>query len=371
MPVHPVPASAGETKHKLAFGLGGLGGANAHGAGFLAAANDLGIRPGMISCTSGMIEWVARYLRGDNLFTVMEEVVHKEEDLPPPFDAYNTLTAMMFGLPGVFRPAILEYWERWFTPVGHLTLKELFNRLLPAQQWVPTRPERDFEDIARTLAEADIPVMFNSFQPKAGIEYLHINEAGAKALNVRYGERDNVTVYEPITTEGVEAALWLYLYGFKDRFNNKHLIDGAYHRQFILRELDGADRIYVPRPINFRWIGALPTNLLGSRDFEINMWFNASYAGEVGKMVLVNELLASGDLDPGKFNHTDVIPINIDHQLGFLDFFYEKMSVFQDSYAKSLDVLTAWERADDRTVYPSTAPEAAPHLHHHPQPVKG
>ena len=46
----------------IAFALGGLGGFNAHGVGFLKAALDKGIEPQLISCSSGQIYWTWRYL---------------------------------------------------------------------------------------------------------------------------------------------------------------------------------------------------------------------------------------------------------------------------------------------------------------------
>ena len=45
-----------------AFALGGLGGNNAHTAGFLAATKDMGLKPNLISCTSGPIYWVSKFL---------------------------------------------------------------------------------------------------------------------------------------------------------------------------------------------------------------------------------------------------------------------------------------------------------------------
>ena len=43
---------------KIPFFLGGLGGSNAHSAGFLAAARDVGVKPDLIACTSGPLLWV-------------------------------------------------------------------------------------------------------------------------------------------------------------------------------------------------------------------------------------------------------------------------------------------------------------------------
>ena len=57
-----------KTLKKLAFALGGLGGNNARGAGFLQAALDEAVEPEMITCTTGQIYWVYRYLETQERF---------------------------------------------------------------------------------------------------------------------------------------------------------------------------------------------------------------------------------------------------------------------------------------------------------------
>ena len=49
---------------KLAFALAGLGGFNAHGAGFLQAARDNKVEPDLVTATSGQIVVLAAYLKG-------------------------------------------------------------------------------------------------------------------------------------------------------------------------------------------------------------------------------------------------------------------------------------------------------------------
>ncbi len=55
-----------ELNNSIAFALGGLSGNNAHGAGFLQAAMEMGTEPAMISFSSGQILWVFRYLQEKN-----------------------------------------------------------------------------------------------------------------------------------------------------------------------------------------------------------------------------------------------------------------------------------------------------------------
>ena len=50
---------------RLAFALAGLGGFNAHGAGFLAAAARWGVTPDLVTATSGQILVLADWLRGE------------------------------------------------------------------------------------------------------------------------------------------------------------------------------------------------------------------------------------------------------------------------------------------------------------------
>src|SRR5689334_6102132 len=114
---------------RIAFALAGLGGFNAHGAGFLAAATKCGVVPDLVTATSGQIVVLANWLAGRDL----------KESLITPGNATDPLAqvrAVLFGDPGVFRPA---YWEALarFTAwpdfrSGPLNL--VADRLLPAQQ---------------------------------------------------------------------------------------------------------------------------------------------------------------------------------------------------------------------------------------------
>ena len=49
-------------KPVVAMALGGLGGFNAHDAGVLAAAHECGLKPDIITCTSGAIFWTHLFL---------------------------------------------------------------------------------------------------------------------------------------------------------------------------------------------------------------------------------------------------------------------------------------------------------------------
>lgn len=66
---------------QVAFAVGGLGGNNAFGAGFLQAALDNDIRPAMITCTSGQIWWVSKYIQAAARKTTMPPSDYLRKDL--------------------------------------------------------------------------------------------------------------------------------------------------------------------------------------------------------------------------------------------------------------------------------------------------
>lgn len=335
----------------IAFALGGLGGSNAHGAGFLQAARDAGVRPAMISCTSGTILWVAHYLAGDDLVAVMRRMAEESNLLPAPWQDFNSVWLTATGLPGIFRPAWPEYWLRWFTPPAEPTPKALTDRMLPAQMWVPTRPPEFFGFVAQTLRASDVGVVFNSYNPQLAVEYLYINEALRQTLHVEYGDSSDAgAVYRPITPEAVEASLWLFGYGYGRNFEGEVLVDGAYHRQFILSELCEGPRtskpgvLYVVRPQNLRWLGSLPGNQFEQQDLQTELFFNASYVEQTSRIELINRLVRQGKLKDG-YREVSLQTLEIDLQRGFFEYFVEKQEVFDQARARGQVLLAAPQRA--------------------------
>jgi hypothetical protein len=92
-----------------AFALAGLGGFNAHGAGFLAAASKCNVAPDLATATSGQIIVLADWLQHKDLEKSL--VVPELENNP-----MAQLAIAFSGDPGVFRPAYLEMLERWLKP---------------------------------------------------------------------------------------------------------------------------------------------------------------------------------------------------------------------------------------------------------------
>lgn len=344
------PAQLGDAEHgRIAFALGGLGGGNAFGAGFLAAARERNIRPHAITCTSGMIVWTAHFLAGDDLRETLRkqlaEMPKSPEKLP-----FGNQFMLAKGLPGVFRPATQEYWERWsfmspFSPFGET--KEWADRLLPAQTWVPTRSPEYFAFVADTLAQSEVAIMFNAFCPPSGQEVLFLNEAACTMLGVRWQEQTPETLYMPISAEGVEAALHLYSYGYERDYFGMKLIDGAYHRQFILNELFDllapvrTETIWVVRPQNSRWMGEMPENYFEQRHMETEIGMNSSYSMQVARIERINRLVREGKLADKSIRPISLEPFQFTGKREFSDYFIESEEVFNSAYHRALDQLVA------------------------------
>src|SRR5262249_9170434 len=197
--------------------------------------------PELVTATSGQIIVLAEWLQGKDL----------EASLVNPKLEHNSfaqLAVAFGGESGVFRPAYLEALKRWWSlPLGEKNpLEGLFDRLFPAQLYVPTRKQADFDNIARVLNSAtgsdgrEIGVVFNAYNLKTGRAVLFGNEKArqlwpkekpiqqaTRSVDVRSSRSGREEpALGPITAQAVESALWLSLYGF-DHLPQPHLMDGA------------------------------------------------------------------------------------------------------------------------------------------------
>ena len=143
-----------------AFSLAGLGGFNAHGAGFLTAARDLGAVLDLVTATSGQIIVLGEWLRSPK--ADLKALLIDPTRLSGPL---GTLLTAFTGDPGIFRPATQEYWRRWSEwPKGPA---DWAAKLFPAQEYVPLRSEAYLDSIAGLLNGAPFGV-FNAYAPKNG-----------------------------------------------------------------------------------------------------------------------------------------------------------------------------------------------------------
>jgi hypothetical protein len=338
--VQPTPSRYREdaaVEKRIAFALAGLGGFNAHGAGFLKAARDARVNPELVTATSGQIIVLAEWLRGTDLETLL---VNRNQ--PP--GLLGLLQVAMTGEQGVFRPAMREYWSRWLTPPTSLT--EMWERMLPAQQCVPTRSKDYFQTVSKVLNSAPFGVVFNAYNLAAGNGVLFGNEKARRLL------KDDPL--RPITPDSVEAALWLSLYGFEHL--PERMMDGAYHRPCVIAELHEFDRIYAVRPLARGWVGRAPKSWFDVQDWQCEMWFSVGYKAEVAELQRINDLIDKKVLNHPDYKRVELVEVAPHHPAGFFNYFIESADVYKAAYAESL---TKLKRAEGSTVIRSLAHEKA------------
>ncbi len=358
-----------QEQNSVAFAMGGLAGNNAHGAGFLQAALERNVEPIMISCTSGQILWVSRYLRIRNgqLRSDLGQMLRKDIAEVNPFGNVNLALAgmAMFGKPGVFVPAFREYildaidnaWDTWnhlWTKSHEVLLTQEWLELFPCRNLLPDFPPEFFGEIADVFQQASSPqgsgkppvgIVFNSYNPRTGVENVYMNNRARELLQEkpgsdkgksdsdkksRYHDR---TVYLDIDANGVRDALQLYQYGFDKQSSGN--IDGAYFRGLILSELAVAERIFCVRPINHCWQGDLPRNYPELEDLKTEIGFDGAYCGERYQIELINRLLDKQIADSSKYHHIDLQELEIKQPRGFFDYIFEKEQVFTDAYEQA------------------------------------
>ena len=346
-----------------AFALAGLGGFNAHGAGFLTAASECGVAPDLVTATSGQIVVLADWLLGKDLekALVVPELEH---------NLAAQIAIAFSGDPGVFRPAYADAIRRWLKPPSpwDRPLEFALNRLAPAQLYVPTRKHEDFETIAQAfnsrakVGEKDIGIIFNAYDFATGEAVLFGNDtarknkklwppskkipqkplsAGARRRRTatNTGSKEPELELRQITAEAVESALWLSLYGFEG-LPQPHLIDGAYTRSCIVSELHQFDRIFVARPLARGWPGKPPRNWFEVQDWQTEMWFSAGYKAEVDTLTQINRLVDNGTLGR-PFKHVDLIEIAPERPAGFFNYFIERKKVFKRAYSEAIKAFSA------------------------------
>lgn len=336
----------------IAFALGGLAGNNAHGAGFLQAAIDSSLNPDLISCTSGQIYWVYKYLKEKEGKKDLKTVLASDIEEATPFknNILDLMTMALFGKGDVFKPAYLEYFSDYTENLKRLAIKAAIAPasispipeavgLIPARELTPEFPVDFFKSISKGFNDSQIGIIFNSYEPVSGTETVYLNDAAAEKINVSYGDKNKYrsrTRYEKITPEAVRNGLWIYQYGFEPETRE---IDGAYYRQIMLSELVHSDLIFVARPINHRWLGTLPTCKTALEDLKTEITFNGTYTGERDKIQLINKLIAQGSLDDKKYKHIELAEIEMQTQEGYFDYMFEEMSMFDNSRRQSSEMI--------------------------------
>ncbi len=362
---------ANQKGEKIGFALGGLAGNNAHGAGFLQAALDVGAQPDFITCTSGQILWVQRYLEALDVqrylaalgkqpqSDVLKDKLQEDIDGIEHFHQrdLDLFTLALSGKPGIFRAARYEYpldfvkntmsmMERVIKDWPNIFFLREWLDEWPARTMVPLFKNQFFEEISKIFNGCNkIGIAFNSYDPSQGMEIVHLNEKAQIDLKKPPGYRQahrSRTLYKNITPPYVKNALWIYQYGFED----SSMLDGAFYRQIMLSELTPCDVIFVARPINYKWLGKLPSAYIEMEDMKTEVSFNGSYQGERDKIELINKLIKKNNNNNSiidttnypQYHHIQLEEIEMETQESFFDYVFEDMRIFdkarQDSYKK-------------------------------------
>ena len=296
------------------------------------AEHGCGLEPDIITCTSGAIFWTDLFLT--NPGGIRDQVEQQVEAV----SGANAVEVALLGDPGVFQPAYASLWERWFAPPSGPPLRDLLDRLFPAQLYQSTRPETFFAQIAADFSAARTPVMFNAYAVTSGRELVFCNQAAFGFLGLSPGHvrrhdipgEDVSTEYRPIDVDAVRTALWLTLYGFAPPLSGETAIDGAYQRQLIMSELTGCDVIYAIKPQASAWRAQPPGNYFEVQDFNTEMWFNTSFAAEVAG-------LRTARLDSGR-EPIRIEPITMHRPMGYFNYFVEKMPNYAEGYEQARQI---------------------------------
>ena len=365
-----------EGREIVDFGLalGGLAGNNAHGAGALQAAIDVGFVPDMISCTSGQIFWVDLFLQvlndpgKDKEFIKKHLQEHIKQSSPTgiePLDLWlgivdtdkdrNIRTAWM-ELPLLMLRNLCQSYLELIGNFGKFSNPwnlyfQMLSNLFPARILIPQFSDEFFEGISRRFNACEsIGILFNSYQIHQGRERVYLNRRAFDLLGFKepwdlhgvYHRPSRFrTEYCPITPSAVRDALWIYEYGMP---NDGGSLDGAYYRQMILDELARARTIIAVRPVNFKWIGAFPHSWIGQQDLKTETNFNGSYVGEREKILVVNELLSKNKIPSEEdekqgYHEINFKEIEIEFQEGFFDYTRESLKIFERAWRKMLECL--------------------------------
>ena len=332
---------------RTAFALAGLGGFNAHGAGFLAAASAWDVRPELVTATSGQILVLAKWLRGEK--DLKSSLISPTRDGNP----LAQLQTALFGYPGVFKPAYQDTFARLVSlPKFRKDFVDMIaDRFLPAQQFVSDRPEKSFQEVADTFNESAVGVLFNSYDLATGKGVLYGNAVAKNAMptakaipnmhaaklkqapgdhDMRYVS-DTAAVILPIDAEAVKSALWLSLYGFQNLPHGR--MDGAYHRACIVSELHGYDRVFVARPLANGWSrDNPPANWFEVQDWQCEMWFSVGYKAEIDALNRINDLIDAGVITDPKFKKVELVEIEPATPAGYFNFFVERNDVYDEAF---------------------------------------
>lgn len=336
---------------RSAIALGGLAGNNAHGAGFLEALRRSGKMPQMVTCTSGQILHVAKWLQGVDMAAFFEESMRQTQPFGNWLDA-NLVFKQVSANSQVIRPSTQEFpydvlgavtrsWVKaWTDPQNFSMFRELYN-VMPARSLVPAFPPDFYSGIAEALNDTKVGVVFNAYNFDDGHEYVYMNQAALTLTGKTIGRHSSKSwiEYQPITAATAEQALYLYQYGFK---TSTQTVDGAYVRDVILSEIPSEnneiDRIAAVRPQPDNWLGGPPMSNVELQSLQTQVGFNATYIGERERIRLMNRL--SGQLKwDTQPKQVSILELPLAEPRTWWDYVVESEQIFRSAYWRGAELV--------------------------------
>ncbi|MFB9762224.1 patatin-like phospholipase family protein [Ectobacillus funiculus] len=321
----------------LALALQGIGGMNSFAAGALQTLRKEGIKPDLISATSGAILSAYYFLQEDPnaIEKHYDEYFKSEENGIPTF--FKFMQYAYLGVPQKFSPNYLNTFERLSDNWPFLKLEEWINFCFPNKIYKSEFPQQFFDDIAHCFStNEEVGIIMNAYNVNNDQAVLYVNE---RALNtMELTNRENFEV-KPITPDGVRACLQLLQYGdFKGEY------DGAYQYNPVLSPLVVADEIILVTVAPLGKSLDPIDNFFDSEDLKLKMLFKNALYAELNDISRINKLIEYGNklVRPESENkpYKEYKPIKVQtiqptiHR-GLFEYFVETREFYEDGVSQA------------------------------------
>jgi predicted acylesterase/phospholipase RssA len=321
----------------LALALQGIGGMNSFAAGVLQTLRKEGVKPDLISATSGSILSAYYFLQKDPnaIEKYYGEYFKSDENGIPTFFKFMQYASL--GIPNKFSPNYLNVFERFRDNWPFLKLEEWINFYFPNKIYKSEFPQQFFDDIANCFStNEEVGIIMNAYNVNNDQAVLYVNE---RALNTMELTKKKNFEIKPITPDGVRACLQLLQYGdFKGEY------DGAYQYNPALFPLVVADEIILVTVEPLGKSLAPIDNYFDIEDFQLKMLFKNALYAELNEISQINKLLEYGnklvrpesETKPYKeYKPIKVQTIQPTIHRGYFDYFVETPEFYQDGVSQA------------------------------------
>lgn len=306
----------------LALAIQGIGGMNAFAAGVLQQFRNRGVRPDIISATSGSILSAYYYLDPDPeaIIRYYEQVSTKDVNSLP--DELQFFQNVLWGIPGVFRP--VSPVERLMENFPFIQPRTWVNTLFPAKLYQPMFPAEFYQKIADRFAVSSTGIITNAYHYEKDKPVLYLNPTAFAITGLEVGENENYLVKE-ITAEGMRNCLQLLQYGER---NGEY--DGAYQLNPVIEPLTVADKIVLITVESIEKSLKKIENYFDTQDFLLKMLFKNAIHAELNGIRVINKLIREGKVSKEIYHEIDVQVIQPSTYRGYFNYFIEDLPFFRD-----------------------------------------